>query len=122
MSRVTSGHPSGRLLRGEEPADLLGGERPGEDEALAAVAALLLQPLELLALLDPFGQRLEVQRLAEAHERVDELTGRTRLGDRLDERLVDLQRVDREPAEVRERRVAGAEVVDGDAHTDLLER
>ncbi len=38
-----------------------------------------------------------------------------------DERAVDLERVDGELAEVGERRVAGAEVVDGDAHAELLD-
>ena len=32
--------------------------------------------------------------------------------------LVDLQRVHRQRAQVRERRLAGAEVVDADAHAD----
>ena len=39
-----------------------------------------------------------------------------------DERAVDLQRVDREPLQVCQRGVAGAEVVDRDAHAELLDR
>ena len=42
--------------------------------------------------------------------------------DAFDERPVDLDRVDREVAEVGERRVAGAEVVEGEADAERLER
>ena len=41
--------------------------------------------------------------------------------DFLDERLGDLEDVDREPLEIAERRVAGAEVVDREPHAQLLE-
>ena len=39
-----------------------------------------------------------------------------------DERAVDLHPVDREPAQVAERRVAGAEVVDGQPHAEVAQR
>ena len=39
----------------------------------------------------------------------------------LDERAVDLQRVDGEALQVRQARVAGAEVVDGQAHAHLVQ-
>ena len=45
-----------------------------------------------------------------------------RVADRAHERAVDLQDVDRELTQVRERRVAGAEVVDRDADAELLDR
>ena len=41
--------------------------------------------------------------------------------DRGDERLVDLHLVHRQVAEPGQRRVAGAEVVDGDLHAELVE-
>src|SRR3954452_16853323 len=97
-----SGHPRRGQVLCEEGGDRSGVEGAGEDEALATVAALLLEALVLVALLDALGERLEVQRLAEADERVDELARGPRLGDRPDEGLVDLQRVDREPPEVGE--------------------
>ena len=72
-------------------------------------------------LLDAFGDRLDRQRLAELHEHVHERLGLGRFADAGDERTIDLQHVDREPAQVRERRVAGAEVVDRDPHAERLE-
>ena len=102
--------------------DVVGRERPGEDEALPAVALLLLELAELLVLLDALGERLQAELLAELHERVQQRPRLGRVGDRRDERAVDLQDVDRELAQVRERRVAGAEVVDRDADAELLDR
>src|SRR3990172_6099899 len=43
------------------------------------------------------------------------------MGDVRDEGPVDLQRVDRETLEVRERRVPGAEVVDRDANAEVVQ-
>ena len=66
---------------------------------------------------------------------VDSRRARARLDDRVDdrgavlllahprdERPVDLQRLDREPLEVRQRRVAGAEVVDREVEAESTER
>ena len=108
--------------RREEVVDVTGAERPGEHEALAAVALLFLQLAELLVLLDALGERLQAELLAELHERVEERPRLDRVGDRRDERTVDLQDVDRELAQVRERRVAGAEVVDRDADAERPSR
>jgi hypothetical protein len=41
------------------------------------------------------------------------------LGHVVDERAVDLQRVDRQPAQVAERRIPGAEVIERDPHAEL---
>jgi hypothetical protein len=43
-------------------------------------------------------------------------------GDVVDERLVDFKAVDREPFQVRQARVAGAEVIHRDAHPERLDR
>ena len=96
-------------------------ERAGEEEALAEVALFALEGLELGLVLDSFAERLEAERLAELDERVDERAGFLRGGDAGDEGAVDLERVDGELAEVGEGAVAGAEVVDRDAHAECLE-
>ena len=41
---------------------------------------------------------------------------------RLDERAVHLQRIDRKAVQIRQRRIAGAEVVERDAHAETLQR
>jgi hypothetical protein len=82
----------------EEPLEGLGLERPGEQEALTLVALLPLEALELCLVLDAFAERLEVERLAELDEGVDEGRGLLGGGDAGDEGAVDLERVDRELA------------------------
>src|ERR1700761_4325994 len=56
----------------EEDLGFLGVERTGEEEALAAVAGLALQQRELVQLLDPLGEGLQRERLAELDEGVDQ--------------------------------------------------
>src|SRR6185503_9216162 len=92
--------------------------RPREVEALAQLAAEAAQSLELPLLLDPFGNDSQVQRPPEGNDRgwecpfggviVNELAG-------------DLEDVDGESAQVAERGVAGAEVIDGDANAPRAE-
>ena len=79
-------------------------ERAREQVALAAVAVLLLQQRELLAVLDALGERLDRERLAELHERADQRLAFGVLGELGDERAVDLQRVDGEALQVRRAR------------------
>ena len=62
-------------MRFQERVGCLDLERPREQEALAHVALLPLQRPELIVILDPLCQRLEVQRLAQTHERVDQGSG-----------------------------------------------
>ena len=116
-------HGCGRVRElGEEVLHRVGRERAGEHEALAAVALFLLQLTELVLLLDALGERLQPELLAELHERADERARLGRVADRAHERAVDLEDVDGELPQVRERRVAGSEVVDGDADAELLDR
>ena len=61
--------------RGELLQELLGGldrKRPGEQEALAAVAVLVAQERELVGLLDALGERLDRERLPELDESADQ--------------------------------------------------
>ena len=75
----------------------------------------------LLGVLDAFGDGFEVERFGELHDRVDEPVALVVADDVVDEPLVDLEDVDRELGERGERRVAGAEVVDGDPHAGAAE-
>jgi hypothetical protein len=82
-----------------------------------------LEALELGVVFDAFAECFYAECFAELDECVDEGVGRfVGFGDAGDERAVDFEGVDGELAEVGERAVAGAEVVDRDAHAECLER
>src|SRR5271154_4745946 len=96
----------GRDARGPALKKGLGGlhlERAGKEEALATVALLVLQDRELLLELDALGERFDRERLAQLHQRVHERLALAILGQPGDERAVDLQRVDLETLQVRQR-------------------
>ena len=63
-------------------------------------------------MLDSLGHGREAERVAEPEDRVDERLVRILAHELVDERLRDLQRLDRELCETAQRRVARAEVVD----------
>ncbi len=63
----------------------------------------------------------ELERLAEPDDGASQRRAVGAVADLLDERLVDLEDVDREALQVAERRIAGAEVVDGEPHAQRLE-
>src|SRR5919109_2791748 len=86
----------------------------GEVIALPELAAQLAQVLELLGALDALGDRLQAHPEAELDDRAREGAVLCAAGDGGDEALVDLQRVDGEALQIAQRRVPGAEVVDGD--------
>src|SRR6476661_6301499 len=88
--------------------------RAAEEIPLSELAAELAEGLQLVGRLDALGDDAEVQGLAEGDDRPGEgpVVGPRVLG--ADELPGDLQDVDREAAEVAERRVAGPEVVDRD--------
>src|SRR5450755_911075 len=105
----------------EQIVDCLGLERTAEQESLTGVAVLLLQLAQLGLVLDPLAECLEAEDLAELYERVYERLGLARCGDAGDEGAIDLQRIYRELAQVSQRAVAGAEVVDRDPHAQCFE-
>ena len=88
--------------------------RAAEEEALGGVAAGGLQVAELLVGLDALGGHRQPERVPELDHGVDDRHVLARVRDAAHERAVDLHAVDREAPQVLERRVAGAEVVDGD--------
>src|SRR5207302_1537627 len=88
---------------------------------LVFFAAVPAQELELLWRLDTFRKHPQAKRLPERDDRLRDRRAAAAVG-RLDhERPVDLQAVDRQPREVAEARVAGAEVVHRDLHPERLE-
>ena len=84
-------------------------------------AAELVEALDLERQLDPLGDQREAQRLAVADDGPRQLAARVRIPELGHQRAGDLEDVDRQAAQVRERRVAGADVVDGHVHARPLE-
>src|SRR5581483_10819840 len=84
-----------------------------EEEALAELATEILQRLDLALVLDALGDDLEAEALADGDDRGGEAGSALSVGP--EERAVHLEDVDRQPAEIAERGVAGAEVVHRDA-------
>ena len=83
--------------------------------ALHLVAAEAAQALELALGLDALGDHAQAQAVAEIDDRAhDHLVVQVVL-EVLHERLVDLEPLDRQPLDVGERGVAGAEIVDRQA-------
>jgi hypothetical protein len=95
--------------------------RPPEQVALAIAAAQPAQAVQLLFGLDAFGHHDLAQAAAEQHDRAHHgLFGVAAVQAR-HEAAVDLQAVQRQRRQVRQRRIAGAEVVDGQQHAEPLE-
>ena len=92
-----------------------------EVEALCLVAADPAKPLGLSLELDPFRDRRHLQAVCEVDDRADEGQLVRPAGDPVDEALVDLDGIDREPPQIAQRRVARSEVVDGDPHAEALQ-
>jgi hypothetical protein len=97
------------------------GHRPREVEALAEWAAEGLEHLEVLGRLHALGDDLQVHRAGHLHDRRGHF-GLLRAGlQACDELAVELELVERQAGEVRERRVARAEVVEREADAQVLE-
>ncbi|MDP9397604.1 MAG: hypothetical protein M3P96_07150 [Actinomycetota bacterium] len=106
---------------GQVGRERLRGEGLGVVEALAVLAAHREQLVDLRRALDSFGDGAQLQRGAELGDGLHE---RPVLGPPVqagDEGTVDLQGVDGELLEIGQRRVAGAEVVEGELHAQLLD-
>jgi len=85
---------------------------------LPGVAADFEQVVELLLRLHAFRDRSELELLRQRHHGADERGVGAVGADIAHERLVDLELVHREAVQIRERGVAGAEVVHRDAHAE----
>src|SRR5918999_6024496 len=113
--------PLSRSLRMQKRRQLGGPEGPREEEALPERTAQLTEPLALVLTLDAFGHRGHAERFADADDRVREGGFGGRFGHGVNEWFGDLQDVDRAAGEVSERRVTGAEVVDGEENAEALQ-
>ena len=101
----------------EQPAHIVGRNRLAGQVALDAVASHLPQGFQLLLGLHALGYHSEAQAVSQCHDGPQQ---RHRIRFRFEfqeESLVDLDRVDRQTAEIAQRGVPCAEVVDGNAHT-----
>jgi hypothetical protein len=96
-----------------EPARHLGGGYGAREEvALDEVAVEVAEESEGVHVLDSFGDDPQAKSLGEADDRGDVAAG-SWVGAH-DEGSVDFDLSDREPVEAGDRRVAGAEVIDGE--------
>src|SRR5262245_51848656 len=110
-SRRIAGAPTRRSAGSDWLApggtELVGREGSGEEVPLTEVTLERPQDLDLRLALDAFGDDLHIEALPEADDQLDELD-RSRIAFQVvDERLRDLELVDRELAQCRERRIAG---------------
>ena len=80
-----------------------------------------MQRLGLLGRLDPLDDHRQVERAGERDDRVQERRVGGLAAEVVDERLRDLEDVDREVAQVAERRVARPEVVEREPHAQVAQ-
>ena len=109
---------------GEEFGDAGGRDGVCEQPALAGVASGVAEFVKLGCLFDAFGDDPEVEVVSDTDNGADHdppLIGAL-LVELVDERPIDLEEVNGEGVQIRERRVAGTEVVDRDFHSETLER
>src|SRR6267143_263906 len=117
---------SGDHRAGPGPRPEPGAERPrrggaADVEALQEVAAILPQHRRRGLVLYPFGDDRQPEAMAEVDRGADD-GGAVAVGRHVeDEGLIDLDFAHREPLEVGERGVAGAEVVDRDLDPGLMQ-
>ena len=108
-----------RVDRDPETRREIGGlERMREQIPLPDVAAERPQHAKLVRVLDALGDTRDAERRRHLEDHRRERRALSGLAELLDETTVDLHDVDREALEVRQRAVAGAEVVDRDPNTE----
>ena len=108
-----------RTAAAQEPAFQVGrGQRPRQQKSLCLVTAALAQPFQLTGPLDALGRHRDVEAFAEREDCACDGRIARRTLDIVHERLVDLDAVRREAGDVRQRGVAGAEIVERNAATE----
>ncbi len=95
--------------------------RPCHQVSLSEAAAHRPQQFELLRALDPLGHDLDAEVMPDLDDRAGQHGQRAVGAEASHERRVDLDDVDRQLAQVGERGVASAEVVDGQPDAELAE-
>src|SRR4029079_16422694 len=114
--------PRCRSVRAEQRRELVRGYGRAEVVTLHLVARAFAQERLLLGRLDAFGDDRQAQGLTHRDDRLGNRAIFRVARDLADEGAVDLQRVDREALQMRERRVARAEIVDREPDTERLDR
>ena len=99
-----------------------GAHRGSEEVALGDVAAEGAQRGELVGRFDALGDDDHPERVRHRGDALHDRRGALVAAQAQDERPVDLEHVDREAVQVRERRVAGAEVVERERDAELVQR
>src|SRR5688572_11827434 len=122
---ASHGEPAHRFAIGvmfaRELNELVERHRPAIGVALHHVAAHALEQLHVGGFFHAFGDHAQLQRVRQPHQALDDLVAHVAGGQLLDERAVDLERVHGKARQVRKRRVAGAEVVDTQAHAHAVQ-
>jgi len=88
---------------------------------LARVAAKLQQATDRVLALNPLGRGLKSESVAKAHDRLDDARLLRLLQHLPDKGAVDLDRIELKLAQMIEARIAGAEIVQRDAHADIAQ-
>jgi hypothetical protein len=96
----------------------IGIDRAAEQIALDLMAAFLPEDFGLRLILDPFRQRFHAQRIGQRRDRADHRIGVAPQRQVTDKALVDLELVEGEGAQIAERGIAGAEIVERDADAE----
>src|SRR3569623_668933 len=111
-----------RAVRAEQRVGLVLRQGPADEETLYLIAARLAQEGELFGCLHALRHHVEAQAPGHGDDGGDD--GRVVLiGLHVaDEGAVDLESLDREALEIAQRRIARAEIVDGEAHAHAVER
>src|SRR3984893_13953413 len=95
--------------------------RAAEQMPLGEVHPKYPQPLELFAGLHPFGSDGYIEATREGHDRRYDRRRFVAFHETTDERLVDLNLVERKRRQAAQRRITGAEVVKRQRNSDALE-
>src|SRR3569623_31602 len=111
------GEPGGLQERKQAEA----GERRAEQKAQADAAAEQTQDAQLLGGLDALGNHVEAERMGHGDDGGDDGGVIFAVSDVAHEGADEYEGLARKTLEIAERRIAGAEVVDGEAHSDLAE-
>ena len=107
--------------RRDELGDARGGLGHGEAVALTPAVAEGEEVGELLVGLDPLGDHLDAQRPRHRQEARGERRVRGAIGQAADERAVELDLVDRQRAQLRDRGRGRSVVVEREAHAEIAE-
>src|SRR6185295_5723002 len=95
--------------------------RPAEQEALAVVAPVVVQEGKLGIVLDAFGENFDPEAARQPDDGAHDRRVVVVRGDVPNERLVDLERIQRQTLEVAQARVTRAEVVDRNGNAARLQ-